>query len=88
MLPRIEDYEQFVGRDKIEQIRDIAIKLEDKHVVNVNSTYSGGGVAEILNSIVVLMNKVGVETDWRLLKGIHSFFDVTKKFHNALWHFG
>ena len=84
MLPRIEDYEQFVGRDKIEQIRDIAIKLEDKHIVNVNSTYSGGGVAEILNSIVVLMNTLGIETDWRQLKGSHSFFDVTKKFHNAL----
>ena len=84
MLPRIEDYEQFVGQDKVEQIRGIAIKLEDKHIVNVNSTYSGGGVAEILNSIVVLMNRLGVETDWRLLKGSHSFFDVTKKFHNAL----
>lgn len=84
MLPKIEDYEQFVGKERVEQIKDIAIKLEDKHIVNVNSTYSGGGVAEILNSIVVLMNKLGVETDWRLLKGSHSFFDVTKKFHNAL----
>lgn len=84
MLPKIEDYEQFVGKEKIEQIKDIAIKLEDKHIVNVNSTYSGGGVVEILNSIVVLMNTLGVETDWRSLKGSHSFFDVTKKFHNAL----
>ncbi len=84
MLPRIEDYRQFVGEEKIEEIKDIAIKLEGKHIVNVNSTYSGGGVAEILNSIVVLMNRVGVDTDWHLLKGSHSFFDVTKKFHNAL----
>lgn len=84
MLPKIEDYEQFVGKEKIEEIKDIAIKLEGKHIVHVNSTYFGGGVAEILNSMVVLMNRVGVRTDWRLLKGSHSFFDVTKRFHNAL----
>ena len=84
MLPRIEYYEQFVGKEKIEEIKDIAIKLEGKHIVHVNSTYFGGGVAEILNSLVVLMNRVGVRTDWRLLKGSHSFFDVTKRFHNAL----
>ncbi|MAG92036.1 glycosyl transferase family 1 [Candidatus Woesearchaeota archaeon] len=84
MLPKIEDYEQFVGKEVIEKIKDLAVKLEDKHVVNVNSTYSGGGVAEILNSMVVLMNRLGIKTDWRLLKGTHSFFDVTKKFHNGL----
>lgn len=84
MLPKIEDYGEFVGREKIEEIKDIAVKLEGKHIVHVNSTYSGGGVAEILNSMVTLMNRVGVETDWRLLKGSHSFFDVTKKFHNSL----
>ena len=84
MLPKIEDYEPFIGKDNVSQIKDIAIKLEDKHIVNVNSTYSGGGVAEILNSLVVLMNQLGIDTDWRLLKGSHSFFNVTKKFHNAL----
>jgi len=84
MLPKIEDYEQFIGKEKVSQIKDIAIKLEDRHIVHVNSTYSGGGVAEILNSLVVLMNQLGIDTDWRLLKGSHSFFNVSKKFHNAL----
>lgn len=84
MLPKIEDYEQFVGKVQIEKIKDIASRLEGKHIVHVNSTYSGGGVAEILNSLVVLINCVGVKTDWHLLMGSHSFFDVTKKIHNAL----
>jgi trehalose synthase len=84
MIPTIEDYEQFVGRQNIESIKSVAEKLEGKHVVHVNSTYSGGGVAELLNSLVVLKNKLGIETDWRLLKGSHSFFNITKKFHNAL----
>src|SRR3990167_3383552 len=84
MIPTIDDYTQFIGKEKVDAIKATAEKLEGKHIVHVNSTYSGGGVAEILNSIVVLMNRLGVETDWRLLKGSHSFFDVTKKFHNAL----
>ena len=84
MLPKIEDYEQFIGREKIKEIKSMAFKLEGKHIVHINSTYSGGGVAEILNSMVLLMNRLGIKTDWRLLKGSHSFFDVTKKFHNAL----
>jgi len=52
--------------------------------VHVNSTYQGGGVAEILHSLVLLMNDVGVDTGWRILHGSLDFFDVTKKFHNAL----
>src|SRR3989344_2575447 len=66
------------------RLKDLALKLEGKHIVHVNSTYIGGGVAEILNSLIVLMNVLGIDTEWRLLKGSHSFFDVTKKFHNAL----
>jgi len=71
MLPKIDDYARFIGREKVEKIKDITIKLEEKHIANFNSTYTGGGVAEILNSLVVLMNTSGVKTDWRLLKGSH-----------------
>lgn len=84
MIPTIDDYTQFIGKEKVDAIKATAEKLEGKHIAHVNSTYSGGGVAEILNSMVVLKNQLGIETDWRLLKGSHSFFDVTKKFHNAL----
>ncbi|HLC64501.1 MAG TPA: glycosyltransferase [Candidatus Nanoarchaeia archaeon] len=84
MIPRIGDYAQFVGKNEVEKIKDIALKLEGKRIAHVNSAYSGGGVAEILNSLIVLTNKLGIEADWHLLAGSHSFFDVTKKFHNAL----
>lgn len=84
MLPKIEDYIQFVGEQEIEKIKQAAESLKGTHIIHVNSTYSGGGVAEILNSLVILMNRLGIETGWRLLKGSHSFFDVTKKLHNAL----
>lgn len=86
MIPKLKDYEKIVGKKQIETIRQISYKaaVSDVHLTHVNSTSSGGGVAEILNIHVLLMNELGIETGWRLLKGSHSFFDVTKKFHNAL----
>ncbi len=84
MIPRIRDYRKFVGQEKIEEVKELAEGLKGKRIININSSYSGGGVAEILNSLVILMNQMGMEVGWRLLKGSHSFFIVTKKFHNAL----
>ena len=54
------------------------------HVTHVNSTYYGGGVAELLGSLTLLMNSVGIKTGWRVIQGSPDFFSVTKKFHNAI----
>ncbi len=61
-----------------------ARRLYGRHILHINSTYQGGSVAEILNSLVTLMNDVGIETGWRILHRTPDFFTVTKKFHNAL----
>ena len=53
------------------------------HVAHINSTYYGGGVSEILNSLSLLMNTAGIKTGWRIIQGSPDFFSVTKKFHNA-----
>lgn len=53
-------------------------------MTNVNSTYYGGGVAEILTSLTILMNGLGIKTGWRVIQGAPDFFGITKKFHNAL----
>ena len=45
---------------------------------------SRGGVAEILNSLVPLMNNINMGAHWRILNGNPNLFTVTKKFHNAL----
>ena len=87
MLERMvqaEDYEPFVGGEVIERIRKKAKTLQDLHVVNVNSTYYGGGVAELLSSLTLLMNSVGIKTGWRVIQGPPDFFSITKKMHNAL----
>lgn len=84
MEVNLKDYEKIVGPKIIKEIRNTAKKLNSKRIVMVNSTYQGGGVAELLNTLVVLFNEVGVDVGWRILHGTPYFFSVTKKFHNAL----
>ncbi len=81
---RIEDYEPIVGRGYIEELRQLGARLSGKVIQNINSTYVGGGVAEILSHLVPLCNQIGVDIHWDIIKGTGPFFDVTKKFHNAL----
>jgi len=83
-LTTVEDYESLVGAETVERILTKAGKLHDLHVVNVNSTYYGGGVAELLSSLTLLMNAAGIRTGWRVIQGRPDFFSVTKKMHNAL----
>lgn len=62
----------------------LSAKLSGKVIQNVNSTFSGGGVAEILSRMVPLLKQLGVDARWDTIKGSEPFFQVTKKFHNAL----
>jgi trehalose synthase len=81
---RIEDYEPIVGRGYIDEMRLLAERLSGKVIQNINSTFVGGGVAEILSHLVPLGNQLGVDIRWDIIKGTDPFFEVTKKFHNAL----
>ncbi len=83
-LASVEDYESLVGRRAIERILRKAERLSDLHIVNISSTYYGGGVAELLSSLTLLMNNAGIKTGWRVIEGRPDFFSVTKKMHNAL----
>jgi trehalose synthase len=81
---RVEDFEPLIGSEAVERIRAKARKLQDIQVVHFNSTYYGGGVAEMLSSLSLLMNNLGVKTEWRVIQGRPDFFNITKKMHNAL----
>lgn len=83
-LTSVESYEPLVGAKTVERVLKKADKLHDLHIINVNSTYYGGGVAEILASLTLLMNAAGVKTGWRVIQGRPDFFSITKKMHNAL----
>lgn len=58
--------------------------LEGRRVWNVNSTSSGGGVAEMLWSWVGLARSVGVDMRWLTIAGSADFFVLTKRLHNYL----
>ncbi len=83
-IKQLADYRGIVSAAVLEEIRVKARDLKDATVVHVNATNFGGGVAEILDNLVLLMNDIGIRTDWRVLHGVPDFFEVTKKFHNAL----
>jgi len=81
---RLEDFRHIVPDTTLAEIYARAKGLYGKHIVHVNATYQGGGVAEILYSLVLLMNDVGIDAGWRILHGSQEFFEITKSFHNAL----
>ena len=83
-MKSLDDYREIVGDEIIAEIYKRARRLQGRRVVHINSTNEGGGVAEILNSLVLLMNDAGIETDWRVLHGTLDFFTLTKEFHNGL----
>jgi len=83
-MAKLEEYIPIVGQSVIDDLKLLAKKLEGKTVQHINSTAVGGGVAEILTRAVPLLRELGVNTDWDVIKGGEQFFEVTKKFHNAL----
>ncbi len=84
MGKRLVDYRDFVGESKISKIYRKGSKLSKYHILHINSTYYGGGVAEILRNMTLLLNEIGVDVGWRAVIGNQDFFRVTKEFHNAL----
>jgi trehalose synthase len=80
----LEKYIPYIGRGDTEEIKKLARSLQGIRVLHVNSTRLGGGVAEILNRLVPLMNDVGIQTDWKIFKADEKFFVITKKIHNLL----
>ncbi len=80
----LSDYASIVGRPLVEEIRERAAALEGKRVLHVSATAFGGGVSEILYTLVPLMLDVGLEAEWQVIYGREEFFNATKVMHNAL----
>jgi trehalose synthase len=80
----LADYTHLVGRPLIEEVRELAKELEGLRVLHLSATAFGGGVAEILYTLIPLMNDVGIEAEWQVMLGREEFYNVTKRLHNAL----
>ena len=80
----LADYTHIVGRELVDEIRTLAEPLQGKRVVQLSATAFGGGVSEILYTLIPLMRDVGLECEWQVIYGREEFFNATKLMHNAL----
>ncbi len=60
--------------------------LDGRTVLNVNSTAAGGGVAEMLISLLAYVRGAGIDTQWDVIEGNPEFFEITKRLHNHLYN--
>jgi trehalose synthase len=80
----LADYTHLVGRSLVEEIRELAVDAQGLRVLHLSATAFGGGVSEILYTLIPLMKDVGVEAEWQVILGREEFFNATKLMHNAL----
>jgi trehalose synthase len=81
---QLSDYASIVGRPLVDDILGRAEALRGKRVLHISATSFGGGVSEILYTLVPLMVDVGIECEWQVIYGREAFFNATKVMHNAL----
>ena len=84
MATLLQQYERVVGTEVIDQLWQLARLLDGMHIVHINSTRAGGGVAEILHRIIPLKHELGIDTTWETITGDADFFQCTKLMHNTL----
>lgn len=80
----IDEYKNIVGNEKISEIKEKTKGMKGLKVLHFNSTSFGGGVAEMLHSLVPLMKDIGIDAEWKVMDAEDDFFEVTKTIHNGL----
>lgn len=80
----LDRYEEVVGHQEVQCLRRLAERLAGMKIVHVNSTRTGGGVAEILGWMIPLMQELGLDARWEVINGTPDFYRVTKAFHNGI----
>src|SRR5438105_14639566 len=65
----LHDYEPLIGAEAVRRILTKADALRGSKIAHISSTFYGGGVAEILTPLTLLMNAIGIETAWHLIQG-------------------
>jgi len=84
MTDILERYSVVVGKEKIEQLQQIAKSLKGMKILHINSTKTGGGVAEILTAMIPLTQALGIAAEWEVVEGDSEYYHCTKSFHNSL----
>jgi len=83
--------EPLIGAERMAQFErsaEVAREtLAGGSVLNVNSTGAGGGVAEMLQTLLAYARGAGVDARWLVIEGDPDFFAITKRIHNGLYGF-
>ena len=77
-------YAEFTPDDRLDRIRELASNLQGARILQLNATSYGGGVAELLNSLVPIERGLGLDVSWGVIVAEPAFFELTKRLHNAL----
>ncbi len=80
----VEDYTPFVGEQRMERLIDAVNKTKGVRILELNSAPVGGGVAEMLLSSVPFLNQLGIDDEWKVIRGSRPFYEATKGIHNLL----
>jgi len=81
---KLEDYKELISEELFEEIESLAKPLKNLKIIMVNSAPRGGGVAEVLKSLIPIMKGVGIQAEWHTIPPREDFFKITKEIHNAL----
>jgi trehalose synthase len=82
--PPLEAYIPIMGEKRIERVYKTAQRLKGLKMLTLNATAQGGGVAEMLYSAVPFLNMLGIESEWKIIRGSKEYFECTKELHNLL----
>lgn len=81
--------EPLIGAERLRAFEAVAERtqaaLAGRAVINVNSTAAGGGVAEMLQTLLAYARGAGVDARWQVIAGDPGFFAITKRIHNGLY---
>ena len=83
----LDDYRPIVGDDAVEEIRTLAEPLHGARVLHLNISAFGTGLAELLGSLVPLMDNVGLSADWQVARSWEEFAQVSRAIYSALFGF-
>lgn len=87
----IRDLEATIGSARVQVLADAAERLRaalgSRRIVNVNSSVSGGGAAEMLRDLIPYARDAGIDCRWIAIGGDPGFYAITKRIHYRMYGF-
>jgi len=80
----LEEFREVADSMLLDEVAELSAGLSGSRILHLSATPYGGGVAELLRSLVPLERDLGLDVDWKIISGDEAFFTVTKRIHNGL----